>query len=190
MYENKCEKIFSLIVNGIGVLGTVALLVFMILKSTSPLEISLISVLSFALIGYFSLSSLFHFLENDVIEIIAWGFLYLSLVLLITNFTFIDSLNIKHLVAFGLSSLLGTLGIVFNALDKEDFKIANIILLVMISLLLVVFLPLKYFLVITVTSIASLVFYLINVSYMHSLSHLFNVISLLGSFYLIYLLLI
>lgn len=190
MYENKCEKIFTLIVNGIGVLSAVALLVFMILKSTSALEISLISVLSFALIGYFSLSSLFHFLENDVIEIIAWGFLYLSLVLIITNFTFIDSISIKHLVAFGLSSFLGTLGIVFNALDKEEFRVANLILLVMISLLFVLFLPFKYFIIVSLTSIASLVCYLINISYMHSLSHLFNIMSLLGNFYLIYLLLI
>ena len=190
MDENRCEKIFTLIVNGVGVLGTVALLVFMILKSTSPLEISLISVLSFSLIGYFALSSLYHFLENDVIEIIAWGFLYLSLILLISNFTFINSISVKHLIIFGISTLLGILGVVFNALDKEDFKIANIILLFMITLLLIVFIPLKYFLVIALTSIASIIFYFINISYMHSLSHLFNLLCLLSSYFLIFLLLL
>ena len=190
MDENRCEKVFTLIVNGIGVLGAVALLVFMILKSTSALEISLMSVLCFSLIGYFALSSLFHFIENDVIEIIAWGFLYLSLALIIANFTFIDSISIKHLIVFGLSSLLGVLGTVFNALDKYEFKIANIILLMMMSLLLIVFLPFKYFLVIELLNIASIVLYFINVSYMHSLSHLFNILSLLSSFFLIYLLLI
>ena len=190
MEENNFEKVFFFFLSGVGVLGVIAMLVLMILKSTNPLEISLVSVLSLSLVGYLSLSTLYHFVENDVIEKIAWGFLYLSVLLLISNYTFLKPLSLKGVIPFGVCTFLGIIGIVFNALNKDDFKVANIILLFVISLALFLFLPLNYFLGFIALNIISLVLYFISVPYMHSMSHLFNMISLLGSYALIYFYLI
>ena len=114
MEENNFEKVFTLLVSGVGVLGVIAMLVLMILKSTNPLEISLVSLLSLSLVGYLSLSTLYHFVENDVIEKIAWGFLYLSVLLLISNYTFLKPLSLKSVIPFGVCTFLGIIGIVFT----------------------------------------------------------------------------
>ena len=190
MEENNFEKVFTLLVNGVGVLGVIAILVLMILKSTSPLEISLLSVLSVSIAGYLSLSCVYHFVENDVIEKIAWGFLYLSIILIISNFVFLKPITLKSIIPFGVSAFLGVVGIVFNALNKDEFKVANIILLFIISLSLFLFLPLKFFLGFMALNTISLVLYFISVPYMHSMSHLFNMLSLLGCYTYIYFYLI
>ena len=187
MEENNYEKILTLLINGLGLISFIALLVFIILKANSALSITLTSILAFAAISFFTLSSIFHFIDNDAINDLSMSSLYLSLMFITTNLTFLTDLSLKHLVVFGISSFLCLIGIIFYTLNKDDFKVANIIILMMMVLLLVFLMPIKYFAIFLILSIAGLVFYFINNSYMHSISHLFILFILLFSYSYIYL---
>ena len=186
MGENNCEKILTLLINGTGLISFIALLVFMILKANGALEITLTSLVALGALSFFTLSSIHHFVDNDAIDILSSGSLYLALCLIATNYTFLGDLSLKSLIAFGLIVFISLIGIIFYALDKYYFNVANIILLMLILILMFFLMPLNYFLITLGLGIASLVFYFINYSYMHSLSHLFILFGLLFNYAIIY----
>ena len=186
MGENNCEKILSLLINGTGLVSFIALLVFMILKANSALEITLTSLVALSSLSFFTLSSIHHFVDNDAIDILSFGSLFLSLSMIAANYTFLGDLSLKSLIAFGIIVFISLIGIIFYALDKYEFKIANIILLMLVLLLLFFLIPIKFFIVILGLGIASLVFYFLNFPYMHSLSHLFILFGLLINYAAIY----
>lgn len=187
MDENNYEKILTLLINGVGLISFIALLVFIILKANSALAITLTSVLAFGAISFFTLSSIAHFIDNDAIDILSSSSIYLTLIMITTNYTFLNAVSLKELIAFGISVFLCLIGIIFYSLDKDEFKIANIIIIMLTVLLLVFLIPIKYFAVFLLLSLASLVFYLIKKPYMHSISHLFMLLGLLFSYSYIYL---